>query len=406
MSYQTTFTSMTSGEAIARVHTYFFTTRHFELSSSCSTRSPRSHLTRPPPDIQLASARGPSFTRSVYVHDRPDIKHAKNEKVFSLSYLPRVASPAPTKSKDLFVRSNPHASSAAATLPCTNGERTRAARSTHPPTDLVTNTFVPMAGRASNAAGSAAGRYDLRPQGLGGLRGAAALSDSPLLGRLLEDLAAVFDAEVLPLLDPTTRALLLRVGQACRDAVLWSPKLAGAGRIVGVPLRVKEFIASVQLLAWAKGSGCPWVASTCAVAAKYGQLEALQWAREHGCEWDAETCRYAALGGHLEVLRWAREHHCPWNARTCTCAAQEGHLAVLEWAREHGCEWDAETCTYAAYGGHLEVLKWAREHHCEWDAETCASAAQEGHLECESGRASTAASGTRRRVSSPRWVGS
>jgi hypothetical protein len=80
-----------------------------------------------------------------------------------------------------------------------------------------------MAGRASNAAG----RLNVRFRGR--LRGAAALSDSQLLGRLLEDLVDVFDAEVLPLLDPTTRALLGRVGQACRDAVLRFPKLPCAG---------------------------------------------------------------------------------------------------------------------------------------------------------------------------------
>jgi len=69
-----------------------------------------------------------------------------------------------------------------------------------------------MAGRASHAAGTTTGRYNLRPrgrrgQGQGGLRGAAALADSPLLGGLLVDLTDVFDCEVLPLLDPATRAL-------------------------------------------------------------------------------------------------------------------------------------------------------------------------------------------------------
>ena len=152
------------------------------------------------------------------------------------------------------------------------------------PADLVTNTFVIMAGRASNAAG----RYNLRPRGRRGegeLRGAAALADSPLLGRLLEDLAAVFDAEVLPLLDATTRVLLGRVGQACRDAVLRSPKLPCAGRTVGVKLKGNQFIVSVQLLAWARENDCPWDARVCSWAAEYGQLEALRWAREHQCPW-------------------------------------------------------------------------------------------------------------------------
>ena len=107
---------------------------------------------------------------------------------------------------------------------------------------------MPIAERASNAAGNAAGRYNLRPRGRrgqGGIRGAEAIADSPLLGRLLGKWSDVFDYEVLPLLDPTTRALLGRVGQACRYAVLRSPKLACAGRKVGVNLDVDCFVVSV-----------------------------------------------------------------------------------------------------------------------------------------------------------------
>jgi len=116
-----------------------------------------------------------------------------------------------------------------------------------------------MAGRSSNAAG----RYNLRPRGRFCLRGAAALSDSPLLGRLLGEWSDVFDAEVLPLLDPATRALFGRVGQACRDAVLRSPKLECAGRTAGVKLELEDFVATVELLAWAKTNGCPWNYNTC-----------------------------------------------------------------------------------------------------------------------------------------------
>ena len=94
---------------------------------------------------------------------------------------------------------------------------TRALGSDVTPADLVTNTPPTMAGRASNAAG----RFNLYHGGRrshGGFRGGAALADSPLLGRLLADLPAVFDAEVLPLLHPTARALLARCGRACRVA--------------------------------------------------------------------------------------------------------------------------------------------------------------------------------------------
>jgi len=174
----------------------------------------------------------------------------------------------------------------------------------------------------------------------------------------------VFDYEVLPLLDPTTRALLGRVGQACRDAVLRFPKLPCAGRTVGVKLQIKEFVVSVQLLAWAKENGCPWEASVCSWAARGGYLEVLQWARNHHCPWSASTCKRAAVGGHLEVLKWARDHNCEWDALTCACAAQGGHLAVLRWALEHHCPCDWVTCASAARHGQLEVLKWALERGC------------------------------------------
>jgi hypothetical protein len=78
-----------------------------------------------------------------------------------------------------------------------------------------------------------------------------------MLGPLLEDLSAVFDAEVMPRLDSTTRAVFGRVGMACRDAVLRCPALPCAGRTVGVKLEVACFVVSVQLLAWARANGCP-----------------------------------------------------------------------------------------------------------------------------------------------------
>jgi len=235
-----------------------------------------------------------------------------------------------------------------------------------------------MVGSASNAAG----RYNLRPRecrGQGGLRGAAALADSPLLGRLLGEWSHVLDAKVLPLLDPATRTLLGQVGQACRDAVLRPPKRPCAGRTAGVPLKVEDFVRSVKLLAWAKDNGCPWTVMTCARAAAGGRLEVLQFAREQHCPWDESTCHNAARYGHLAVLQWARQQGCPWWAwGICSGAAEGGHLAVLQWARELGYQWDEDTCVHAAYGGHLE---------------------------CCSGPGSTAAGGTRTLVRTPLVAG-
>ena len=69
------------------MHTFFHHTFYQAIALMCYTRSPRSHPTRTPPELQHASARGPGPTRSVSVHDRPDIKHAKN-KEYVLLILP------------------------------------------------------------------------------------------------------------------------------------------------------------------------------------------------------------------------------------------------------------------------------------------------------------------------------
>ena len=179
-----------------------------------------------------------------------------------------------------------------------------------------------------------------------------------LLLRLLEELRDLFFEEVLRRLDPIDRTFLAQAGSACRAAVTAASDLLRAGtreeawevalgqnRVWVVWHKIAEFCTSVERLAWARASGCPWGG----VATFIGS--------DH-------CCAYAARGGHLEVLQWAREHGCQWNQRTCMFAAWGGHLAVLVWAREHGAPWGVSTCEAAAFGGHLEVLQWAREHHC------------------------------------------
>jgi len=64
-------------------------------------------------------------------------------------------------------------------------------------------------------------------------------------------------AEVLSRLDPTDLALLRRVDRACRAAVEYSG-LPRAGVSEEEPLEVSQFVGSVERLAWAKDSGCPW----------------------------------------------------------------------------------------------------------------------------------------------------
>ena len=186
-------------------------------------------------------------------------------------------------------------------------------------------------------------------------------------------------------------------------------------------LQVRDVFASVELAKWARASGCPWDASTCAAVAEGGHLEVLQWLRDNECPWDGRTTHYsAAKEGHLDILRWLRANGCPWgrdhfhDGCPCEVAANGGHLEVLKWLVDNDCPWmPSYTCYAAAEGGHLEVLKWL--HECgwkfsdelyddpfvgaakgghvevlewlmrstdhEWDDYTCAFAAKEGHLE-------------------------
>jgi len=170
---------------------------------------------------------------------------------------------------------------------------------------------------------------------------------SPLLD-LLERFPDLFAQNVLAYLAPIDRTFLAQTGGACRAAVAASnlPR-AGTRRVevLGrtrattrrvvlwvVTHKVREFCTSVERLAWAKASGCPWVARTCALAAQGGHLEVLKWAREHDCPWSEWTSLHAALGGHLEVLRWARGNGCPWSKRDCVNAAFQ-HPETRAWVR-------------------------------------------------------------------------
>jgi hypothetical protein len=188
---------------------------------------------------------------------------------------------------------------------------------------------------------------------------------SPLLD-LVERFPDLFAQKVLQHLDPIDRTFFAQAGGACRAAVAASdlPRAGTRREVLGMSVwvvrhRLREFCTSVERLAWAKASGCPWVAQTCELIAAGGHLEVLQWAREHDCPWETGTCYRAAWNGHLEVLKWAREHHCPWDYITCYCAAAGGHLEVLRWAREHSCPWSKWKCEIRSWR-HPETQAWVR----------------------------------------------
>jgi hypothetical protein len=152
--------------------------------------------------------------------------------------------------------------------------------------------------------------YVVRPTGvLAELLGAAELGEdqllprlwelglitypSPLLGGLLEKVPEVLAAEVLARLNPTDLVLFGQAVRACRAAVVafgvpQELEYSDGSDLEGTEggpllLRVEDFVGSVEMLAWARAMGCPWVESICARAAKGGHLKVLQWAWERRC---------------------------------------------------------------------------------------------------------------------------
>lgn len=75
---------------------------------------------------------------------------------------------------------------------------------------------------------------------------------------------------------------------------------------------------------------CPWIVSTCAMAAQYGQAHILQWLRSQcpPCQWDEWSCSIAARCGQFEVLQSLRSQcpPCAWSEYICSAAACSGQL--------------------------------------------------------------------------------
>lgn len=75
-----------------------------------------------------------------------------------------------------------------------------------------------------------------------------------------------------------------------------------------------------------------WDVTACAIAAKYGHVDALRWLHRHGAPWDEETCYEAAAGGHVAALEYAVLHCCPANLLWCyDIALKRGHQATASW---------------------------------------------------------------------------
>ena len=99
----------------------------------------------------------------------------------------------------------------------------------------------------------------------------------PLLD-LLERFPDLFAQKVLRHLDPIDRTFLAQAGSACRAVVVAShqPRAGTRREVLGrsvwvVTHKVRAFCTSVERLAWAKASGCPWVEETCAIR-RFGRV--------------------------------------------------------------------------------------------------------------------------------------
>ena len=189
-----------------------------------------------------------------------------------------------------------------------------------------------LGGGGAGGGGGTAGAGAITDGGGAGAMGLAAPPDADAPSELLEPLLEEWPdllGLVLAQLDPTDYGMLWRISKPWLAAVV-SRSLPRAGKGGAVPLGLTRFLASVEMLAWAKANGCPWHEGMCMRIARCGHLAVLQWARKHHCPWGTGTCELAAAGGHLELLQWAREHDCPWDVMTCAYAAFGGHLAVLK----------------------------------------------------------------------------
>lgn len=85
----------------------------------------------------------------------------------------------------------------------------------------------------------------------------------------------------------------------------------------------------IPLLKLFRGNGYVFTEGTCALAAKYGDVQLLRWLKYKGCPWDEETCIQAVLFKHYGALVNAHENGCTWTKRTyAACFDLENRLGL------------------------------------------------------------------------------
>ena len=117
----------------------------------------------------------------------------------------------------------------------------------------VTEALVALSGLGGGGQVSAA-----EASGAPGGATGDAVDARSLLIRLLEELPDVFVGKVLPRLDVASQVMLARTSKASKAALV-SARLALVGKSRQSPLKLGDYGASVELLAWSAANGCPWI---------------------------------------------------------------------------------------------------------------------------------------------------
>ncbi|KXZ43740.1 hypothetical protein GPECTOR_81g188 [Gonium pectorale] len=131
----------------------------------------------------------------------------------------------------------------------------------------------------------------------------------------------------------------------------------------------------VELMAWLRERGCPWVATTLKSAAGTGCEAALEWLVEQGCPMPADGGPYtvAASNGDLATLRCLARLGCPWGPARGSGAVFEFTLStinhspeplpVLRLLVELGCpvDWEAPGTHAVRAWLRAEAVKWRQQ---------------------------------------------
>jgi hypothetical protein len=102
--------------------------------------------------------------------------------------------------------------------------------------------------------------------------------------------------------------------------------------------------------------------STCAAAARGGQLKTLQWLHKLKTPCNASTFGAAAQRGRLEIMKWLYANKAPISLDVSGKIAASGNLEALKWWCVDICKEISNECIQTAIvAGHLHIVRWVHE---------------------------------------------